>query len=528
MQQLFFDDVLSVEDQQQSLKYQRPKASDLKTKDVSEEATTSNASSRTLLAKVVLAFRQGESQGKVGLALIQNPDETCAIIMYKSKANILTNFKLQTNKLYKQLKYWQFYDEQSLYWSFSFDSVQDEEEFKENLRMKQISFEEAQENNQATEQINNEATSVIKAQLIQIDEDHGVSKKTKNSLIKRMAKMGRPLPTMSKHNNTQITTDYSDSSDTEVIQTPLSLSQKPAIAPRGSNLSNINNNQQLVASALTLNPSTVPSSAIYPINPLESQYMQMLLTEQRTQGSELRMNMNKLENKIEKVLDKLEFCDRRDDKQKPEKDDEILELEEKLLMLKKENRKFKQNLHDKSNENQLKDSLDDLQKDLKAVNINHKNDVKQIVKQLIQQLKETVEERELIEQKQEKSESNNKELQNDLKLKEMEIKDLEKQVNALKDNEALLKTSLKEMEKEIIAAKETICKVEKDLLENKQETVNHSATTNTLVKSIMNNLYMDIADKLENSTLANKEQILSLIAGSIRKQTLESLQQSKY
>ena len=516
-----------MEDKQQSLKYQRPKASDLKIKDVSEEATTSNANSRTLLAKVVLAFRQGESLGKVGLALIQNPDETCAIIMYKSKANILTNFKLETNKLYKQLEYWQFYDEQSLYWSFSFDSLQDEKEFKENLRMKQIFFKEAQENNQATEQINREASPVIKAQLLATDEEnHGHSKKTKNSLIKRMAKMGRPLPTMSTHSNTEITTDYSDSSDTEVIQTPLSLRQKPAIAPKGSNLSSINNNQQLVASTLTLTPSTVPSSAIYPINPLESQYMQMLLTEQRTQGSELRMNINKLENKIEKVLDKLELCDRHDGKQKPEKDDEILELEEKLLVLKKENRKLKQSLQEKLNENQLKDSLHDLQEDLKSVNINHKNDVKQIVKQLIQQLKETVEEREVLEQKQEKSESNNKELQNDLKLKEMQIKDLEKQVNDLKDNEELLKTKLKEMEKEIIAAKETIFKVEKDLLENKQATVNHNATTNALVKSIMNNLYMDIAYKLENSNLANKEQILSLIAGSIRKQTLESLQQS--
>lgn len=509
------------------MKYQRPKASDFKIKDVREEATTSNASSRTLLAKVVLAFRQGESQGKVGLALIQNPDETCGIIMYKTKDNILTNLKLDSSKLYKQLKYWQFYDEQSVYWSFSFDTVQDEEEFKENLKIKQISFKEAQEQSGPIEQVNKKTTSAVKAPFTASDEESsGHSKKAKNSLIKRMAKMGRPLPTISTPNSTQVTTDYSDSSDTEVIQTPLSLAQKPAIAPRGNSLSNMNNNQQLVASTVSLNPSTVSTSAIYPINTLEGQYMQMLLTEQRTQGSELRMNMNKLENKIEKVLDKLDLCDRHDGKQKPERDDEILELEEKLLMLKKENRKLKQSLQEKSNENKLKDYLNDLKDDLKSVNLSHKNDVKEIVKQLIEQYKETLEEKEILEQKQGDSVNKNKELQNEVKLNERKVKDLEKQVNALKDNEQLLIRNLKEKDNEIIEAKETILKVEKDLLDSKQEIVNHNSSTNSLVKSIMNNLYMDIADKLDNSNLANKEQVLALIASSIRKQTLESLQQS--
>ncbi|XP_023300586.2 epidermal growth factor receptor substrate 15 homolog [Lucilia cuprina] len=533
LQQLFGEETLSSDDKQQSLKYQRPKANDLKSKEFkAENATTTNANSITLLAKVVTAYKQGELQGKVGLALIQNPDNSCNIIMYKTKVNILATLQLSTQQdlLYKQNKYWQFYAEDSVYWSFSFDTLKDEDEFVYNIQTKGINFKETQEDNKQLQ----EETNTTEAQSINVEHDFNsfipadATKESKNSLIKRMAKMGRPLPTLSSTNQ-HTTTEYSDSSDTEVIKTPLTSTQKPGIPARSSKLTSIKSQQQMVTAIAAYNAAQATTSAVYPVNPLESQYMQMLLTEQRTQGSELRMNMNKLENKIEKVLDKLELCDRMDSKQKPERDDEILELEEKLLMLKKENRKLKQNLQEQSlkdkEEEKIQDIIEEFKEDFNYLKIEYKQDLKTIIKELTKKLKEEFKLKEETREQLVNNDIQIKELQKDLMTKSSHNKDLENEVRLLKEQAKDLELKLNKKESEVLKQNEELLKLQKQLEDKKLDLA--KTPDNALVKSIMNNLYVDIAEKLDRSNLPQSEQILSLIAASIRQQTLKSLQQIK-
>ncbi|XP_037808247.1 interaptin [Lucilia sericata] len=533
LQQLFGEETLSSDDKQQSLKYQRPKANDLKSKELkAENSTTTNANSITLMAKVVTAYKQGELQGKVGMALIQNPDNSCNIIMYKTKVNILATLQLSTQQdlLYKQNKFWQFYAEDSVYWSFSFDNVQDEEEFVYNIQTKGINFKETEEDNKPLKEL----TNTSDAQSINVEQDFTSTKaadgtkESKNSLIKRMAKMGRPLPTLSSTNQ-HTTTEYSDSSDTEVIKTPLITTQKPGIPARSNKLTSIKSQQQMVTAITAFNAAQATTSAVYPVNPLESQYMQMLLTEQRTQGSELRMNMNKLENKIEKVLDKLELCDRMDSKQKPERDDEILELEEKLLMLKKENRKLKQNLQEQSlkdkEEEKIQNIIEEFKEDFNALKIEHQQDLRTIIKELTNKLKEEFKIKQKTQEQLINKDIKLEELQKDLMANSSNNKDLETEVNLLKEQAKDLELKLNEKESEVLKQNEELLNFQKQLQEKNLELA--KTADNALVKSIMNNLYVDIADKLDSSNLPQSEQILSLIAVSIRQQTLKSLQQIK-
>ncbi|XP_065363595.1 repetitive organellar protein [Calliphora vicina] len=536
LQQLFGGDALSSDDKQQSLKYKRPKANDLTNKEVNDVASKSNATSITLMAKVVTAYRQGEMQGKVGLALIQNPDNSYNIIMYKTKVYILATLKLQTGQdlLYKQTKYWQFYDEESIYWSFSFDTVTDEEEFVDKLNDKNITYKESQEKANVTDNILELPKLNTETEDIVIEEDFTkqipavATKESKNSLIKRMAKMGRPLPTLSSSNQ-QTTTDFSDSSDTEVIKTPLASLQKPSITPRSNKVANIKTNHQLVTSMAAYNTAATTSTAVYPVNPMESQYMQMLLTEQRTQGSELRMNMNKLENKIEKVLDKLELYDRPEGKQRPEKDDEILELEEKLLMLKKENRKLKQTIQERSckesEENKIQDIVYEFKEDLKHFNIDYKQDLKYILKDLQDKLRENQKITQETQKQLEANEIKLREEQKELVLKTSHNIEIQNEISLLKEQQNDFKFKLNEKDTEVVKLKQELLDLQSKLQEKCVESI--KTPDDAVIKSIMNNLYVDIADKLDNSNLPQTEQVLALIAASIRQQTLKSLQKSK-
>ncbi|KAM7349950.1 uncharacterized protein ACRADG_008671 isoform 1-T2 [Cochliomyia hominivorax] len=531
LQQLFGEETLSADDKQQTLKYQRPKANELKnneSKDVA--ATTTNNTSTTLMAKVVTAYKQGELQGKVGLALIQNVDNTFNIIMYKTKNYILVTLKLIAGEdlLYKQTKYWQFYDEAAIYWSFSFENPIDEVEFMEKLNEKRITFEqpEKEDHTQKPLDLDNETEFLIDKEELLENLHKTAIKDSKNSLIKRVAKMGKPLPTLSSYGQ-QTTTEFSDSSDTEVIKTPLASMAKPVIAPRSNKLNSSKVNSQVMTTMAAFNPTST-AGAIFPIAPMESQYMQMLLTEQRTQGSELRMNMNKLENKIEKVLDKLELYDRTDAKTKPEKDDEILELEEKLLMLKKENRKLKQNLQEQNSiakEERTKEIINEIKEDLKELEIDYKQDLKIIITQLKAKLKENLRKVQELQENLAESEFALKEKQTELNTKEKAITEMESQLNLLRRQENDFKVKENEQELQILKLKQKLL----DLQTKLQEKTQTSLTTpnDSLVKTIMNNLYVDIAEKLEHNNLPQNEQTLAIIAASIRQQTLKSLQQLK-
>uniref|UniRef100_A0A1I8MGI0 WH1 domain-containing protein n=1 Tax=Musca domestica TaxID=7370 RepID=A0A1I8MGI0_MUSDO len=528
LQQLFVDDD-SPDERQQSLKYKRPKAKDLKP--ASNENPSSSKQGQQLapplLAKVVTVYRQGELLGKVGLALTKNPDnDDYSLLLYKSKSQVLVTLNLPRNRqlLFRQQRYWQFYDTDKEYWSFSFDNPTDEEEFQDKLLRCGHTFKESETESTVEDKVSEENTSLKESSHVNLPDvpDKPCPADSKNALIQRMAKMGQPLPKLSS-NALQTTTEFSDSSDTEVIKMP--LPPKPSIAPRNK-IATLKNNQQIISSTLAFNASNA-----YATNLMESQYMQMLLSEQRTQGTELRMNVNKLENKIEKVLDKLDLMERSsavgEGKEKKHRDDEILELEEKLLDMKKENRKLKQLLETRKDDKDTfteksKEILNEFREDISDLDMDHLRDLRSVLKYSLEQnksqqekivcLQKKLNEKECLEKetntKLEKLESNSDKLLKDLNEEKQKAKVLEEEKTQL----------LSDYEKQIEDLKHELAdKTKKDEGEK-------SNALEATVKNIMNSLYADIYEKLESNNLENKDKILAIVASSIKQQTLKTLQ----
>ncbi|XP_075155258.1 uncharacterized protein LOC142228652 [Haematobia irritans] len=523
LQQLFAKDG-EMDDKEQSLKYQRPKANNDSFKSEAIAASTnSHQPTPPLIAKVVTAYLQGKIQGKVGLALTSNVVDN--LILYKSKSLVLVTLILYKEKqvLFKQSNYWQFYDDQQRYWSFSFENSKDEEDFRNYIHQLGHCYKENEENfNQKLEKENVDE-SITKSGSVEeseLDVFQGPFNDnptvTKNALIKRMAKMGQPLPKLS-NSSVQTTTEFSDSSDTEVINTPLPI--KPTVVPRNK-VTTLKTSHQV---SNAFNMSYAPSHTA-----MEGQYMQMLLTEQRTQGSELRMNVAKLENKIERLMDKLDLMERSGlgggTKEKRHKDDEILELEEKILNLKKENRKLKQQeeerIQKQAAEEESNAILKDLKEGLEAWNMDHLKDMRAIVKSGIE-LVETHKNKEL--------EGKWKECETTLKSTVEQVEtspspNYQQELNQLKEQNKLLKETMEEKDKMLEDYKGTIENLKKDI-ENKTNDLTPNAP-DAIVKTIMNNLYGDIFDRLETANFDNRHEILSIVATSIKEQTLKSLTKS--
>ncbi|XP_073835523.1 uncharacterized protein [Musca autumnalis] len=529
LNQLFVDDD-SPEERDQSLKYKRPKSKDLRALNNDTPSSSSQTLTPPLLAKVVTAYKQGELQGKVGLALTKNPDnEDYSLILYKSKSSVLITLDLPKGSqlLFKQQNYWQFYDLEQHYWSFSFNAAPDDGEFQEKLLSIGHVFKESEKEKTSDEQIvdNEEETPVNDISDAKLPEIRSKVPPaySKNSLIQRMAKMGgQPLPKLPS-NNLQTTTEFSDSSDTEEIKTP--LPPKPSIAPRNK-VATLKNNQQILSSTLaTFNPSMA-----YATNPMESQYMQMLLSEQRTQGSELRMNVSKLETKIEKVLDKLDLIERSgpgEGKEKRHRDDEILELEEKILNLKKENRKLKQHLENRTEDKdnfaeKSQEIVDEFREDLKEMDMGHIKDLRNILKLFLEQNKELKENVGLLQKKVNEMEKSTRQINEDLE----RIKTNNKQLLMnLSEEESRTKTLEEEKQQLITNYEEKIKDIKQNLDEKlRKDNEECGQALDITVKSIMNNLYADICDKLETNNMENTDKILAIVASSIKKQTLKTLQ----
>lgn len=326
-----------------SLRYVSPKQS----KPLNSAPATENASTdgtqdwKVQVAKVVTAFKllnqENISQGKIGLAILRNiEDDRLRLILYRSKNNVLSTCTLKDDTvIYRNNLYLQFHDDLQLFWSILFQ----QEDLNEVLTFIGSSVKTQEAQQQQSEPVTNDRPSTPKSKHSDQKFDENSSderlKETKANILSRMAKMGQPLPKF--HASQSTNTDISDSSDTEVKAKVL---QKPTVAARKPKVQSL---VPVAASNMHLVPSNnfqfVPASNAANLAVADSQYMNVLLAENRTQNSELRMNISKLETKIEKVLDKIEVLNSRSgDEKHDNKEDEILALEEKILELKKENR----------------------------------------------------------------------------------------------------------------------------------------------------------------------------------------------
>lgn len=290
-----------------------------------------------------ISFRvnnENKLQGKLGIALIKATD-FAKIILYRTKEDILSTkvIKRDSTVFFKQ-GYLRYLDDTNEYWSLHFAKDEDRDAFLASVedignveRETDRSYEEPKKEpaqNVKTETVDSLATGSSGEQ----------SAVNSGGAISRVAKVGHQLPKLDVVKNKQ-----QDSDTSSPPQSPQEVHRKPFVSSMASTSNSI---------IRTADPHN--ASFAVPNNLLANMVMQQnntnscisnFLTESRVNSSESRVQMSKLETKIDRMLDKIDYLKlNAGNKTGDEKDDEILQLEERIVELKKENRILKQQVKD--------------------------------------------------------------------------------------------------------------------------------------------------------------------------------------
>lgn len=238
------------------------------------------------------------SLGQLGFALLKNLTEnTSKLILYKTKEQILSTLLLsKSSKVYWRPPYLQYHDDVNEFWSLLFGSDTDSNEFLCCIDRDNI---EKEKKIEATSSKLSEIVETPKDKVDGTDIIIPASAKAKSDVVYRVAKIGHQLPKINP-----VADDDSDStlpSDTEkssIMQSiksinniPGNLQEKPIdivstqIPPKSANIS------------VAVQPSFL-SSSTFDLN--------SLATENRIQHTEVRMNLSKLDTKLDRILDNIE------------------------------------------------------------------------------------------------------------------------------------------------------------------------------------------------------------------------------
>lgn len=339
------DDTDKADEVNPTLKYRPPKAQQT-------QKTTDKSSWTVVIVKIVGAFKlyvacgfvgyylnnqlnycnfsrlndANTSLGQLGLAILSNlADDTSKLILYKTKEQVLSTFLLQkSSKVYWKPPYFQYHDDMNGFWSLIFSSDADSNEFLaklnglclvdrgENTQPEDGSTNVKEEEEEKKDNKSDSATkmmeTVITAKSIEpkkstndkvdgaTEQTDNLSAKTKSDVVFRVAKIGHQLPKM--HSVADDDSDSAHASDTDRVPSMTSLKSvhipdKPIslapshLPPKPTNIS--------VALQSQFWPS---SSSTFDLN--------AFATENRIQNTEVRMNISKLDSKLDRVLDNIE------------------------------------------------------------------------------------------------------------------------------------------------------------------------------------------------------------------------------
>ena len=317
------------------------------------------------------------------------------------------------------------------------------------------------------------------------DPEEKQAKHIKANILSRMAKMGKKIVSPHKQSTTS---EISDSSDTES-----SKLSKPKIAQR----------KPISVSRLSSSPTSALQIAKLQAGPIVHS-VDIFKNEKSTssdgnlnlmmmQNTEIRFNLSKLENKVEKILDKIDQLNvtsnniPKHDKHNNNRDEEILELEEKVLSLKKDNLQLKIKIRDQEASVVSSDEIYNLKLEVEALTQEKSN-----ISIDVQSMKQKLEEQEVVQNQ-----------------KIADIGELQSQLN-------LSKRLVQDM-------KGTIEKMESDKSTNSKTDI--STSPDILIKEIMNNLYYKLCEQITviNEKDLKQSEILKIIGQTIKQETSNSL-----
>ncbi|EDX01015.1 uncharacterized protein LOC6524037 [Drosophila yakuba] len=347
LRQIFEDDDRPLANETTSLRYQpgsskKSQSQAGKRPAMSRSSTLETAAWNTVIAKVVHAYQSSENVGRVGLALsILGEMEASKLIVYRSKSQVLTTLQLtpRGGKVILRESYLQFYDDEQCCWSLRFDKETDQQEFVTFMRKKQLPVEHfPSEVSSSSSSASPSCEDLSKSQV-------------KTTVTKATANPPQPqprsrvaLPTLEKPDDVEPVEEPPPSNE-DVIVTPL---------PRPIGSSNTQRKTSSSSSSSSLAVAT--SEPLSSDTPLAVTTLDKYLNEQRASGVLMehkmdailqamnRMGGGKSSVPLEKSSDPLLERD---------SEDEMLELEQKLLNFKRENRALMRNL--KAREQALED-----------------------------------------------------------------------------------------------------------------------------------------------------------------------------
>lgn len=408
------------------------------------------------------AFRINDefvSQGRLGMAILSDSsDDSHQIILYKSKENILSIIMLSKAIVFQAnhplLRYC---DDAGVCWSLGFNQIDDLNEVIEHLQQKCSVTVELKKDPQ------------IETDADKSETDSNISNK---DLMNRMAKIGQPLPTFNKGGNVNDDIESSWTSKTSHSSfSESNLKTAPTATPRDKT--------KQVPFDRKVSDCDESSDSVVTIGNVAE-------LEARIHNTELRMNLLKLDTKMDRVLDnieRLQLSTSKHDAGDDEKENEIIKLEERVLQLKKENRLLKL----QANKNEQSDKAND--------NVNEN----------MLKLHKTIEEKDL-----------------EMSALKLKIKDLEAD---LLESKLAKSKAVEEIERKMADELEILgrdIKEKENLLAKASSEAGESQNNNGLIMGIMNKLYQELYINIDGK-FANSVDLLKLIAKIIRKQTEAAL-----
>lgn len=459
--------------------------------------------------------QENEALGKVGLAVIRN-DEQIRIILYRTKQIVLSTLSLQsTSIVYNKKDYVQYQDDDHSFWSLRFE-MNDRETFLKTIDQHcTVEYEQV------------EAPALKHDATIIVDNKNDIEC-NKLSIVNRMAKMGHQLPQM-KRSIELPDAEVEEVKDTTVSYRPVVPKWKPDIPSR-----------EMFPYAGTANTNTpiLASSTLISYNPnmmTAESGINSFLAENRIQNSEVRMNLSKLETKIERVMDKIDALNmEKQPRRKLDSEDEILRLEEKILALKKENRQFRLSIEELKEREQKQKRNGDAEL-LEAAN--RQNAELQMtldskvaeVKRLGSEIREQSTRFHALQSDFAKLQ---RERLSEIAAKSAELDVLRKQLDGqtadVENKVTLLEASLASRISEISTLKSQADK-ERDELSSKIQALHKEAEKNDqisvgdTVKEIMNNLYQKLQDQLADRGELGAQEVLKITRILIKKETTAAL-----
>lgn len=513
-----------------SLRYQAPKP----TYPGTDESPDSRQQWILLFAKIASAYKVinhiNVPQGKVGFALLKSPDEL-KMILYRDKENVLSSTMiLEKFTIFTKDSYLQYQDDNSGLWSVIFETRQD---FDEVIRILEPKCKIQREEKPRREGQGD--LDEIKVDKGETDPEEKQNKQIKANILSRMAKMGKKIVLPKMVANSEV----SDSSDNEGIKGEGSK-VKPALPPRKQNSRAPITGQLQIAQmapgpvakqvgpvSTYSEPHIIPQCGIMITNNTESN-LNLMLSENRIQSTELRFNLTKLDNKVDKILDKMELLSSGAPRNCLSRDEEIIELEEKILALKKENLNLKcknRDLEAQCTRSPRKFSLED-QEAVKAENETVKKQNQDISIELITKNEEF----EILNQKlQEKLELLEIKDQ-DLKAKDFQLESLVLELEEIREKLKEEQSQQEELRKQLEEnSQHQELEYRREFLENFTQTDETTEVPIEKVRELMNNLYFKLCDKIGNlnDSELKQNEILKNIGQTIKQETNEALRKSQ-